>query len=77
MFKNLTEIVFDREFKMTIMDDLLNINNYEDILVFDDDKVLIKTKDKSIKIRGKSLVITKLLNNETLIEGKIKSIELE
>lgn len=77
MFRNLTDLVFDKRFKITIMDGIIDINNYEDILIFDDDKVLIKTKDKTIKVIGSSLIITRLLNKEVLIEGKIKSIELE
>lgn len=77
MFRNLTDIVFDTRFKITVMEDIIDINNYEDILVFDDDKVLIKAKDKTIKVIGSSLIITRLLNKEVLIEGKIKSIELE
>ena len=77
MFRNLTDIVFDTRFKITVMEDIIDINNYEDILIFDDDKVLIKAKDKTIKVIGSSLIITRLLNKEVLIEGKIKSIELE
>lgn len=76
MFRELIDIIHDKRLKIMIYEDKINITNYEDILVFEDNQVLIKTNSKTIKIRGENLIITKLENNETLIKGKIKSIDM-
>ena len=75
MFKNLINTVFDNRFKIVILEGKASISNYEDIIIFDDERVLIKVFQKTIKITGSDLVITKLLNKELLVEGKILSIE--
>ena len=54
----------------------MNINNYEDILIFEDNQILIKSNNKLIKIKGNNLSITRLENKEVQIEGQIINIEL-
>lgn len=76
MFSSLTDIVRDSKIKIIICENKVNIINYEDILIFEDNQILIKTKYKTIKIKGENLVITKLELSEALIEGKIKSIDM-
>jgi len=76
MFKELRNIVHDNAFKITILENKVNINNYEEILIFEEDNILIKRKQEIIKIKGNNLTLNKLYNNELLIEGKIKSVEL-
>lgn len=75
MFKDLTQIVYDKTFKIIILKNKINILNYKEILIFEDEKILIDTKEYLIKIKGKNLTINKLLNKELLIEGEIKIIE--
>ena len=75
MFKQLTDIIYDKKLKLIVFENKVNINNYEDVLIFDDTKVLIKTKTKNVKITGSDLVISRLENKEVLIEGEIISIE--
>ena len=76
MFRELINNIYDKQEKITIIESKININNYEDILLIDPDKVIIKTKNKTIKISGSNLAITKLLNKEVLIEGVIEILEM-
>lgn len=76
MFKELNNIIHDKKFKITVLDNKININNYDDIVLIDSDKVLLKEKDSIIKIVGNNLCLTKAVNKEILIEGNIYSIEM-
>ena len=76
MFKDLTKLVYDKTFKLTLFFNKININNYEEILIFEDNLVLIKSFDRIIKIKGSGLSMKKLENNELLIEGAIRTIDL-
>ena len=76
MFRDLTSVIHDNTFRITLLNNLMNINNYEDILIFEDDQILIRTTNKMIKIKGKNLSITRLENNEVQIEGTIITIDM-
>ena len=76
MFRDLTNIIHDNTFRITLLDNLMNINSYEDILIFEDNQILIRTTNKMIKVKGQNLTITRLENNEVQIEGKIITIDM-
>ena len=76
MFRELTNIIHDRTLKIMFIDNCININNYDEILAFDENQVLVKTKSKTINIKGSNLSITRLEDNEVKIEGIIKTIDL-
>lgn len=76
MFRELKDIVKNDIFKITIYDNKIHINNYEDILIFEEELILLKIKNKILKITGTNLTITRLELNEMLVEGQIKSIDL-
>jgi len=75
MLKNLRSIVYDETFKIIVLKNKINIINYDDILIFEDERILVKTRESIIKVTGNNLTINKLYNNELLIEGKIETIE--
>ena len=76
MFRDLTNIIHDNTFRITLLDNLMNINSYEDILIFEDNQILIRTTNKMIKVKGQNLTITRLENNEVQIEGKTITIDM-
>ena len=76
MFRELKEIVTDNLFKITVYYNKVYINGYNEILVFEENKILLKTKDKIVKIQGNNLIITHLNENEVLIEGIVKNIDI-
>ena len=76
MFNELRNLVIELPFRIIVSDNNININNYIDILLFDKDRIIIKTKNKLITIKGAELLITHLENNEIQIKGNIKSVDL-
>lgn len=75
MFKGLIGKVYDNKCKLILESNLLDIINFEKILVFESENILIKTKEKLIKITGNNLRITKSYDEELLIKGNVKKIE--
>lgn len=74
---NIRNYILEEEFKLIYLNNKINIVNYTDIGHFDSNKIIIRNNNKSIIIDGNNLIITKLLKDELLIEGKIKGIKFE
>jgi len=55
---------------------MLHIINYKKILSLDEEYISVITDNKKINIKGDKLIPQKLLDNEILIIGKIKNIEV-
>ena len=72
---NLRNYILENDFKIIYISDKLDIVNYTDISHFDNNKIIINYKDGSVLISGKSLVVSKLLKDELLIEGSIDKLE--
>ena len=75
IINNIRSYILDEEFKITYLNNRINIVNYDSIGHFDNNKVLINYDDKRITIKGNNLIVSKLMNNEVLIEGVISNIE--
>ena len=71
MFSKLRNDVKQDETKLYYIRNKLNIINYKNILVFENNKILVECLDDILEVKGEDLVINKLLNDELLIEGKI------
>lgn len=76
IFKNITRYIEDKEYKITIINNIINITNYLEIKEFSSCKIVIKNSTSMTTIIGKELVITKMQDDELLITGEIKTIEL-
>lgn len=76
MFKELSRYVLDDDFKLVIDFNKVDIVNYDDIVAFDEDNIIVKVGSKYIKIKGSNLLINKLYNNELVINGIIKTIDM-
>lgn len=75
-FDKLRTYIMEDEFEVKILNDRINIINYESIGHLDSNKIIIRHKQGKITINGKGLVLSKLLKDELLIVGKITNIEL-
>ena len=53
------------------------IYNYEEILSFTNDIILVKLKEFNVKIKGTNLHIKKMENKEILISGLISGVSYE
>lgn len=77
MLKDLRTYILETEFKINILIGKIDIVNYIEIDHFDDTKVMVRYEKGRVVIKGENLTISKLLNDELLILGKIKSLEFE
>ena len=76
LFNDLRSYLLEEELKINVFKNKVNISNYTNIDHFDDNSVIVRHKDGKVLIKGNSLVVSKLVDNEVLIEGKINQIEL-
>lgn len=76
MFNGLVSYVKDNEFKINIFHNKINIVNYLEVISLEDNRISIKYRDGNIVIKGKNLLVKKLLDKEILITGNIKLIEM-
>ena len=74
--KYLTKYIEDNVYKITIFNNCVNVNNYQDIKDFSDTKIVINHSNGTTIITGTNLTITKLLDKELLITGNIYSLNL-
>ena len=64
----------DFDYKIIIKNKQVNIINYDEIIDFSLSKISVKYKDKKFIIEGDNLVITKMIDNEVLVNGNISNI---
>ena len=76
MFRRVYEYVKDEEFRFTIYSDRIHIINYEKINTLNSDYILIEGIDRKISIKGKNLILNKLVEKEVLIIGEVNNIEV-
>lgn len=77
MLKKLQNYILDNEFKMVVLTNKVDIVNYVDIDHFDSNKIIIRYNAGVVIVKGEDLIISKLLTDEILINGKLKSIEMQ
>lgn len=77
MFKRLENYILDNEFKLVLLDNKVDIVNYTDIDHFDSTKIIVRHSGGMVIIKGENLIISKLLTDEILINGKIKLVEVQ
>lgn len=72
----LRNFLLEEQFKIQVYPDKIDVQNYTMIGHFDSHKVTIQHTNGEITIQGENLVVSKLMNDEVLIIGKIQNIEL-
>lgn len=76
MIEKIVHYVKDNKLKIKYFDNNLNVDNYDKILEVKDDIITFIKDNNLITIKGKDLRLSKLLDDEVLITGIIKKIEL-
>ena len=66
----------DSNFHFTYQEGRLDIVNYEEIVLLEENRITLKCSLGLLVVKGKDLSIAKLLDQEILIDGWIQSIEL-
>lgn len=68
--------LLEDEFKINISNGKVNIKNYDTIGQIDSNKMVIFYDKGTVTINGKNLSLIKMLDDELLISGNVKAIEL-
>ena len=76
ILNKLDRYITDKTYKIIIKKNNINIINYTEIKDFSNNKVVINNTEGTTSIFGENLVVSKMQDNEVLITGEIKTIEL-
>ncbi len=71
----LKDYIYNREFQVLILNNMIDVLNYTDIISFSDTMISLKYSKGILIIGGQNLTISKLLDKEVLIRGKVLNIE--
>ena len=77
--KNIRKIVNyikDSNFRINYINNSVNVINYDSVLEVKENIVSLKKEDKIIHIKGEDLRLNKLMDDEILVTGMIKTIEM-
>ena len=77
IMNRLDNYLYDREYRIIIKENYVNIVNYDEIVDFNSNKISVKYKNKLITIEGLNLTINKMLEDEILITGNISNISIK
>lgn len=77
LFNKLNNYINDSEYRVIIGNNYVNIVNYIKILDFTSSVIRVENKYGKTIVNGSNLVISKMLDDEILIVGNIKSINVE
>ncbi len=76
LINKLDYYLYNREYKIIIKENSVNIINYDEIIDFNVTSISVKYRDKIIIIDGKNLIISKMIKDEVLITGEIIAIRI-
>ena len=77
MGKYIKDYIRQIEFKITLKNNIIDIENYTDLGNISDKEIIVFSENKKIIIKGRNLSISKLLNSEILITGNYNNIIFE
>ena len=76
MLYRLNNYIDDKKFKLIYEDNLIDIINYTRLITIENNYVSLYINNKKIIIKGKELILKKLLDNELLLNGEVTSPEV-
>lgn len=77
MFDRLRNYINDESWKINISKNQVDIVNYLDIILLEEEKILVKYGEGIISVVGDRLSVNKMLDSEILITGNIKCVEFK
>lgn len=75
LFDKLDRYLEDNDYKVTISKGMIHIINYLEIVDFSSTRVVVRYQEGTTTLLGTDLVVSKMMDDELLITGKLKSIE--
>ena len=77
MFDRLRNYINDDSWKINISKNQVDIVNYLDIILLEEEKILVKYREGIISVVGDRLSVNKMLDSEILITGNIRCVEFK
>lgn len=74
--RKIVNYIKDNNFKIIYLNNSINVINYDSVLEVKANIVSLKKEDKIIHIKGEDLRLNKLMDDEILVTGMIKIIEM-
>ena len=74
MFQKLESRIFDRQYRLFLTEDFLNITNISKVLILEPTIILVAIGSIQIEIRGENLVLKQMMDDEILITGTVLQI---
>lgn len=72
----LRDYIVDNEFRITFFENRTHVMNYLELLSLGSDRIALKTAHLSITLWGEDLVLSKMLEQEIMILGRITKVEM-
>lgn len=72
---NVMRYINDTDFQIVYINNELDVVNYEKVNYMEDDKISLSHKIGTIVVIGENLRVKKLLDNEIMIVGDIKTLD--
>jgi sporulation protein YqfC len=76
LMNRLDNYLYDKEYRIIIKENYVNIVNYDEIVDFNLNKISVKYRNKKVSIKGTNLTINKMVEDEVLITGNISNISI-
>ena len=76
LIDRLDNYLSDREYKIIVKENYVNIVNYDEIIDFNINMISVRCNNKLIIIEGNNLTISKMVIDEVLIIGKVNNIRI-
>ena len=74
MFQKLERRIFDRQYRLFLTEDFLNITNISKVLILEPAIILVAIGSIQIEIHGENLVLKQMMDDEILITGTVLQI---
>lgn len=76
LVKQVKTYIEDNEFHIDIFDDRIHIANYDRIISLGEEKIMISSSKQRISFYGKNFSLSKMQDEEILIEGTLTKLEM-
>jgi len=76
MIKEIRNFIQEEPFKIMIHENSIYVSNYKQLKRLEENIIVLQTNHKKISISGNNLKAAKILENEILIKGEYKAIEV-
>ena len=72
----LRNYIMDNEFRMTFFENRIHIVNYQELISLGTEKIKIQSPHFQVTLLGENLTLSKLLDQEIMIHGKLIRMEI-